>query len=544
MQISIPGPAESTVVTITPDKPVILLGPNGSGKSRLGIWLNEHPDVSLSHRIAAQRSLELPEEVISETFDKAVEALIPDKQQSRRKPSQPQAMAYDFDQLVMTLFAEQTRALERAHATSSGRKLSKRPITLIDKLKALWASLLPHRGLLFSENSVRTVPSTPSAPTYNAALMSDGERVIFYLLGQALLVPAGGTLIVDEPELHISRALLGPLWDLIEGARRDCAFVYITHDLEFSVSRRSAVRYAVLDYRPGVQEPDRNGKRKMLIDLEPPRWTIRRLINAQVEEDILTLIVGSRRPILFVEGERGSLDPSIYRAVYGNFTVIPAGSCANVIRLVKSFNAQEALHWHSCAGLVDRDARRPYEDNRIDENVYVLPVSEVENLFLLPEIFLSVASLVQFDAAEAQQRLSRLEDRLYAAASRDSELVSLKRAIAAVHEAGQRFGFKAKTITDLTARYEEAFGQVRPEIAYAEFKALFDEAVAQRDWRTLLGLYDNKGLLGLAAAALDLADREALESLLTRSILTPEGSALLTALRLVLPSIPAQRSIM
>jgi len=63
--------------------------------------------------------------------------------------------------------------------------------------------------------------------------MSDGERAIFYFLGQCLLAPADGAVIIDEPEGHVHKAVLGPLWSAIERARPDCAFIYITHESRF-----------------------------------------------------------------------------------------------------------------------------------------------------------------------------------------------------------------------------------------------------------------------------------------------------------------------
>lgn len=41
--------------------------------------------------------------------------------------------------------------------------------------------------------------------------MSDGERVIFYLIGQCLAVRENGIVVIDEPELHLNRALLNRL---------------------------------------------------------------------------------------------------------------------------------------------------------------------------------------------------------------------------------------------------------------------------------------------------------------------------------------------
>src|SRR5664279_4675756 len=79
--------------------------------------------------------------------------------------------------------------------------------------------------------------------------MSAGERAIFYMIGQALVAAEGSVLIVDEPELHVHRSIMSKLWDELEGARPDCAFVFITHDLEFAAGR-VAQKFVIRDYLP------------------------------------------------------------------------------------------------------------------------------------------------------------------------------------------------------------------------------------------------------------------------------------------------------
>jgi predicted ATP-dependent endonuclease of OLD family len=67
--------------------------------------------------------------------------------------------------------------------------------------------------------------------------MSDGEKVGLYLISQILLAEKNCILIIDEPELHLHKALMARLWNKLEEYRNDCFFIYITHDLDFAVSK-------------------------------------------------------------------------------------------------------------------------------------------------------------------------------------------------------------------------------------------------------------------------------------------------------------------
>ena len=76
----------------------------------------------------------------------------------------------------------------------------------------------------------------------------------------------------------------------------------------------------------------RTGQKWVIKDYDPtPLWTIEKVPEETgFDDELVTLILGSRRPILFVEGDHGSLDMAIYRRCYPEWTVIPRGSCSAV----------------------------------------------------------------------------------------------------------------------------------------------------------------------------------------------------------------------
>ena len=65
----------------------------------------------------------------------------------------------------------------------------------------IWARVLPKRQLVITGDDISV--AAEGIEPYSASQMSDGERAIFYLIGQTLIAPEDTLIIVDEPELHV-----------------------------------------------------------------------------------------------------------------------------------------------------------------------------------------------------------------------------------------------------------------------------------------------------------------------------------------------------
>jgi ABC-type branched-subunit amino acid transport system ATPase component len=78
-------------------------------------------------------------------------------------------------------------------------------------VKSIWEKVLPHRKLKIKSGVIETYPTGQEANKYNASEMSDGERVIFYLIGEVVCSPENSILVIDEPEMHIHKSLVKKL---------------------------------------------------------------------------------------------------------------------------------------------------------------------------------------------------------------------------------------------------------------------------------------------------------------------------------------------
>lgn len=284
----------------------MVVGANGSGKTRLGVWIEfDSAQKDRVLRISAQKSLSMPQTVAAPSVEKAREHLIigqdlklyfgrdtwpedvaPLKFQAKWNGRPSTHLSDDFGYLLEYLFAEE-QDVSTKYRQEAGRTEDRiePPKTKLDRIKRVWEEVLPHRRLEISGSKIDASPSDNPSAVYAPTDMSDGERVIFYLIGQALSAPEGGIVLIDEPELHLHRSIQATLWDKIEAERPDCLFVYLTHDLDFAASRVAATRVCLKGY---------DGQQWQWFEVPE---------NEDLPEETLLEILGSRKPIIFVEGE-------------------------------------------------------------------------------------------------------------------------------------------------------------------------------------------------------------------------------------------------
>ncbi len=519
-------------IKLQPGSSTFFVGANGSGKTRLaakaeGMWGEK------AHRISAHRSLSLNPTVAKISEKKARAGLrygyadvqdgrgLDYRNGSRWAGKTETYLLNDFDFLVQALFADQSNVALQTHNAVHAGEIGSPELTRLQKLTVIWDRVLPDRTLRTTGDDINV--SGDGKEFYSAAEMSDGERAVFYMLGQVLLAEPDSVLIFDEPELHVHRAILGRLWDEAEATRPDCAFLVITHDLEFAASR------------PGQKFVIRRHQ-------APDQWEIESVPeDSGFSEEIATLILGSRKPILFVEGTGVSLDLAIYRACYPEWTVMPRGACENVIHAVSTMRNNASLTRITCSGIVDADDYSEEEkDNLAKLGVIVLPVSEIENLFLLPDVATAVLEDEKYHGQDLQAKLDSLKDEVFSLVAKQGSIdeVVLRYCRRRIDRTLKKIDLKAApTTVDLADAYTEQTGALDIAAVAREVHDRIDDAVKNSDLPALLANFDNKGLLALAAKHLKNTNKREFENWLTRAMRDPAAEKLKSAISKVLPEV-------
>lgn len=391
--------------TIEDSGSIVIIGANGSGKTRFSIEIQriQQEKNRDAIRIAAQKSLKMSNNYSlsdSETGRNLLHFGI-EKVAENNRYSTLRAYKYrddpviylqdDFHILLDNLCSDDFNFLNK-HRDKLKTSEKTDEESILEKLTNIW-SLLIKKSNLEKVNPL-TIKNIDNNNRYPASAGSDGERALIYMIGQCLLAPIQAIIIIDEPEQNLHKSVLDDLWDKMEAIRKDCTFIYLTHDLQFASTRKNAKKIWLQNY---------DGKKFEFKEIKETE---------NIPEELLLEILGTRKPAIFVEGEKSSYDYMVYKAFYKDFKIIPCGSCSNVIKFTKTVKTLTDLYHLKVFGIVDKDFRDEItiEDLKKD-NIFVLSFTEIENLFLSEELIRKI--VFNEDKEQLDQTISNVKEKIF-----------------------------------------------------------------------------------------------------------------------------------
>jgi Protein of unknown function (DUF4435) len=301
------------------------------------------------------------------------------------------------------------------------------------------------------------------------------------------------------------------LWDKLEEAQKDCLFVYITHDLNFASTRVSTTSVWVKEF---------DGASKW-------SWEVVPEID-EFPESLLLELLGNRRTVVFVEGEKGGKDHSIYQSIYRNYHVVPRSGCQRVIESTRALQLNKAFHHISVFGLIDRDYRTDAEIQVLaDSGVHCIDVAEIENILLNEETLRFVAKNQLLDPDDVVAHATTMAMELL---KNEIERQASLRTYRVVENRLSQLDTKTIGLDAIKKSIADSAAAIDVDAIFTENLKLYTDLSTTGELDEILKYYNNKGLVPNICSIFELG-KNGYEKLVLRMLNSNERDVVLNGLR-------------
>lgn len=496
----------------------VIVGANGSGKSHLGAWIEKNNSNVL--RISAQRALSIPDTIIVKDSESSWNNIYYGNENQKNKiykwnvGKETSTLTNDFGSVLSMLFSEDYTQLRKNKDRIIQTSVPEYLKTIADIVEEIWGIIMPQRKLLFDKFDVK---AQLGEETYKGSGMSDGERVCLYLIAQCLLTPNGYIIVIDEPEIHLHMSIMKKLWDEIEKNSPNKTFVYITHNLQFASSRTSATKIWVKSF---------DGHNK---------WDLSIIDNGDIPEELLMEVLGTRSPVLFVEGDESSYDIALYQEVFENYHVVACHNCQKVIELTKAFNNERVRSLHSIAvkGIIDHVFLSKEEiESYAKQDIYPIEVSEVENLFL-------IEPLIKFAAERIGEKpdviFAKVSDFLFDKLQKEKQEIINAICVKEIRHRLSRFSSGGQQVDKIEEDLNKMVSDIDINAIYSQAESIITGIIARKDYKSMIKFYNNKGLCGQVGGIIGF--KKPYPQIILDLLKGENRGEIVTALKEYLPSI-------
>jgi len=366
------------------------LGANGTGKSSFVSMIAKN-NVAHVTRLSGNRDVTLSSSAIGitgasrnqfEQFFKSDLTKESSRYYTQNSRNMTESILYDLKELHSFFISQNYNKLTNTEKNSTAEKDSLKKIRENLSPLAKVQDILTAGGIkfhFFYDNKGKLVAKRPSGKDVFANMLSDGERAALLMASRVITAPNGQLILLDEPERHLHRSISAPLIRALQDYREDCSFMIVTHDLSLP---RDFPDSKILLFREFIY---------------PNKWRLEQIDDlSKISEDVAEAILGSKDKLLFVEGQKNSLDFSLYSILYENCTVQPVNNCAAVMSMTKSVIASTALHRIDAYGIIDNDQMSEEKISKLKEdNIFAIKVHSVEGLYYHPETILLISEYLK-----------------------------------------------------------------------------------------------------------------------------------------------------
>lgn len=375
------------------DSTTVIIGANGAGKSSLINELRKN-SIDEMYVLPAQKLLYFVSN-ISDRNNIEQEKYIRDLKNTNIKYDTIDLYPFNIQENFSNTFTNLITLLVKdimVVATYKFRGQNDSSLSLWQKLEKIWNKIKPE--ISFEIDPIKIIVNVEKNNSkYSINGLSDGERCILFYIGNVLLAPENSYIIVDEPETFLNGAVYNELWDLLISERPDCQFIFASHNMDFVQSRTNATYVWCKEF-----EAPYNFDYEILEEIQ------------EMPLSLLTEVSGTRKPILFCEGTKTSIDYQIYSKLFSEFCFVkPVQGHKQVIQHTKAYNDLQHIHGNTAFGIIDNDwmDEKSVQDYK-DINIIVLPLNEIEMILVDESV---VKSVLPFDDnTEQQRKLNNFKD--------------------------------------------------------------------------------------------------------------------------------------
>lgn len=350
-------------------------------------------------------------------------------------------------------------------------------------LKTIWEETFPGNKIDIVKGKAR-IKNRSGKDSIGIRHLSRGEKAALYYIAATLLAPEQALILVDSPTLFLHPTAVGILWDRIERTRPDCRFVYDTYDANFASGQSRRTPIWIKDYNAADNS-----------------WNYQIISDGELPDDLFLQMMGSRRPILFTEGDVShSIDMRLYSVVFPEFTVKPLGSCDKVIESTRTMQSLRSMHRIESFGLVDRDRRSEQEvDYLRAKNILVPEVAEIENIFLSPGVIQTMAEIRGRNPKKVlksvrQEVMHKFEDMLENQALQHTRH-RMKR------DVERKIDARFTCITALELHIKSLIKKLKPRETYDQILAEFKRMARGGDYEGVLRVFNHKPMFTSSGVA-------------------------------------------
>lgn len=363
--------------------------------------------------------------------------------------------------------------------------------SLLTQVNNVLSNIIP--GVQVQINSdCRCIDILKAGNIYNVNAMSDGEKVSLYYILHVILASEDSYIIVDEPETFLNTSVANRLWNSLEEIRPDCKFIYLSHNIDFIMSRKLAKLIWCVEYT------------------YPNNWVLKdvEFQDNLLPKELIISLLGTQKTILFCEGNVGEVsDYSFYSALFSDKVfVYPVGGHREVIQYVRKFNSSLLNGYYNAVGIIDHDfLSEETIDDYLKDKIFTLPFNEIEMALLCDELLESIVSLY-VDEIGIKDKIVDFKNKAFDLLKSNKDKIISQNVKYYIEEQITTFRIKdAKDMETITEGFYKWFDEFKEKDLFKLYEDKINSIIDSKDYNEFLKISSLKSQLskGLANKELD-----------------------------------------